>query len=117
MYPFNIWFGSVRFACFSLLFSLFLLYLSFQPLLVYIHVLYIYDVCVSPIFFVFCRYVAKADALIKTAISACDNGPPVPPRELEADMEDEIKVHIASVVGLRLRNPSHPPHLPICLLF
>lgn len=38
------------------------------------------------------RFVEKADTLIKTAIAACDNGPPVPPQDLEADMAVEIQV-------------------------
>lgn len=38
------------------------------------------------------RYLAKANALIETGMKACDNGPPVPPKDLEADMEDEIQV-------------------------
>lgn len=41
-------------------------------------------------------FVEKADALVKTAISACDNGPPVPPQKLEADMAVEIQVRQAA---------------------
>lgn len=44
-----------------------------------------------------CRYVAKAEALIKTAMSACDHGPPVPPQQLESDMEYEIQVSYVCV--------------------
>ncbi|CAM9657059.1 unnamed protein product, partial [Ectocarpus sp. 8 AP-2014] len=36
-------------------------------------------------------YLTKANALIETGMKACDNGPPVPPKDLEADMEDEIQ--------------------------
>lgn len=41
-----------------------------------------------------CRYVEKAQALIKTAMKACDNGPPVPPQQLEDDMKYEIQVRM-----------------------
>ncbi|CAN0363193.1 unnamed protein product [Ectocarpus fasciculatus] len=36
-------------------------------------------------------YLAKANSLIETGMNACDMGPPVPPKDLEADMQDEIQ--------------------------
>lgn len=60
-----------------------------------------------------CRYVAKADALIKTAIAACDNGPAVPPQELEADMEHEIQVSQACAAWASI---AHVEHLLLLLL-